>query len=131
MTVQRAIGGLIAALSLTLALGVPASAMAQTAVTTADIQRLQDEVYQASNDVSRLRTSDALQAGRLQDELDLLREDVIYLKVKLRKESSVSRTEYTQLRDQLQDLRSRARGETRASTPRASTSSPTRRRPAG
>jgi hypothetical protein len=99
--------------------------MAQTAVTTADIQRLQDEVYQASNDVSRLRTSDALQAGRLQDELDLLREDVIYLKVKLRKESSVSRTEYTQLRDQLQDLRSRARGESRGSTPRASTSSPT------
>ncbi len=125
MTVQRPIGGLIAALTLTLALGVSASAMPQTAVTTADIQRLQDEVYQASNDVSRLRTSDALQAGRLQDELDLLREDVIYLKVKLRKESSVSRTEYTQLRDQLQDLRSRARGETRASTPRASSSSPT------
>jgi hypothetical protein len=125
MTVQRAIGGLIAVLSLTVALGVPVSAMAQTAVTTADIQRLQDEVYQASNDVSRLRTSDALQAGRLQDELDVLREDVIYLKVKLRKENSVSRTEYTQLRDQLQDLRSRARGETRASTPRASTSSPT------
>ena len=63
MTVQRAIGGLIAALFLAFALGVPASAMAQTAVTTADIQRLQDEVYQASNDVSRLRTSDAL-AGR-------------------------------------------------------------------
>jgi hypothetical protein len=99
--------------------------MAQTGVTTADIQRLQDEVYQASNDVSRLRTSDALQAGRLQDELDLLREDVIYLKVKLRKEGSASRAEYTQLRDQLQDLRSRARGESRGSTPRASTSSPT------
>jgi hypothetical protein len=125
MTVQRAIGGLIAALFLALALGVPASAMVQTAVTTADIQRLQDEVYQASNDVSRLRTSDALQAGRLQDELDLLREDVIYLKVKLRKEGSASRAEYTQLRDQLQDLRSRARGESRGSTPRASTSSPT------
>ena len=60
----------------------------------------------------------------MQDELDVLREEVIYLKVKLRKESSVSRTEYTQLRDQLQDLRSRARGETRSSTPRASTSSP-------
>jgi hypothetical protein len=75
--------------------------------------------------VSRLRTSDALQAGRLQDELDTLREDVIYLKVKLRKESSVSRAEYTQLRDQLQDLRSRARGESRGSTPRASTSNPT------
>jgi TolA-binding protein len=101
---------LIAGLSLALTLGIVAPATAQTAVTTADIQRLQDEVYQASTDVSRLRTSDALQAGRLQDELDTLREDVIYLKVKLRKESSVSRAEYTQVRDQLQDLRARARG---------------------
>jgi hypothetical protein len=77
-------------------------------VTTADIQRLQDELYQASADVSRLRTTDALAAGRLQDELDLLREDVIYLKVKLRKERSVGRTEYTDTRTQLETLRSRA-----------------------
>ena len=108
-----------------MALGVAAPATAQTAVTTADIQRLQDEVYQAGTDVSRLRTSDALQAGRLQDELDTLREDVIYLKVKLRKESSVSRAEYTQLRDQLQELRARARGESRGSAPRTSTSNTT------
>jgi hypothetical protein len=47
----------------------------------------------------------------LEDELDTLRDEVIYLKVKLRKESNVSRREYTDLRDQLQDLRSRARGE--------------------
>jgi len=82
---------------------------------------LQDEVYQAGTDVSRLRTTDALQAGRLQDELDTLREDVIYLKVKLRKESAVSRSEYTQVRDQLTDLRARARGDSRAPAPRAST----------
>ena len=86
-------------------------AAAQTGVTSADIQRLQDEVYQASTDVSRLRTSDALQAGRLQDELDDLRDDVIYLKVKLRKESNVSRIEYNEVRDQLQELRARARGD--------------------
>ena len=49
----------------------------------------------------------------LQDELDNLREDVIYLKVKLRKENNVSRTEYTQVRDQLQELRARARGDSR------------------
>ena len=85
----------------------------QAGVTSADIQRLQDEVYQASSDVSRLRTSDALQAGRLQDDLDTLREDVIYLKVKLRKENNVSRAEYTQVRDQLQELRARARGDAR------------------
>jgi hypothetical protein len=113
MTVQRAVGALIAGLSLALILGTVAPAAAQT-VSSADIQRLQDEVYQASTDVSRLRTADALQAGRLQDELDTLREDVIYLKVKLRKENNVSRGEYTQLRDQLQDLRARARGESRA-----------------
>jgi hypothetical protein len=98
----------------TLVTAVPTAA--QTAVSSADIQRLQEEVYQAGADVSRLRTTDALQAGRLQDELDTLREDVIYLKVKLRKENTVSRAEYNQLRDELQELRARARGESRAST---------------
>ena len=119
MTVQRAVGALIAGLSLALTLGTAAPAAAQT-VSAADIQRLQYEVYQASNDVSRLRTSDALQAGRLQDELDTLREDVIYLKVKLRRENTVGRGEYTQVRDELQDLRARARGESRASSSRGS-----------
>jgi hypothetical protein len=96
------------AVLLTLALGVPAAA--QT-VTSTDIQRLQDEVYQAGGDVSRLRTSSPSDANRLQDELDALREDVIYLKVKLRRENSVDRRDYTDVRDRVQDLRARARGE--------------------
>ncbi len=128
MTVQRGTSAFIAGITIAVALCVAApvsfsgvSAAEQATVSTADIQRLQDEVYQASTDVSRLRTTDALQAGRLQDELDTLREDVIYLKVKLRKENVVSRAEYTQLRDQLTDLRTRARGEARAPAPRAST----------
>jgi hypothetical protein len=91
------------------------AAGAQTTVSNADIQRLQDEVYQAGAEVSRLRTTNALEAGRLEDQLDTLREEVIYLKVKLRKESSVSRREYSDLRDQLQALRSRARGESASS----------------
>jgi hypothetical protein len=82
-------------------------------------------VYQSAADVSRLRTSDALQAGRLQDELDVLREEVIYLKVKLRKEHNVSRSEYTEVRDRLQDLKLRARGEsTTPSSSRTSNGSP-------
>jgi hypothetical protein len=44
--------------------------------------------------------------------LDSLREEVIYLKVKLRKEGTVARRDYSEVRDRLQDLRSRARGET-------------------
>ena len=91
-----------------------ASAVAQTTVSSADIQRLQDELYQASGDVSRLRTTDVAAAGRLQEELDTLREEVIYLKVKLRKEGTVARRDYSEVRDRLQDLRSRARGETTA-----------------
>jgi hypothetical protein len=105
-------------MTLVLLLGLVVPASAQTAVTTADIQRLQDEVYQASADVSRLRTTDALAAGRLQDELDVLREDVIYLKVKLRKGEIVGRTEYSDVRTKLETLRSRARGDVR---PAAST----------
>ena len=119
MTVQRAVGAWIAGLTFVLTLCTAAPATAQTTVSSADIQRLQDEVYQAGADLTRLRTADALEAGRLQDELDRLREDVIYLKVKLRKEHSVSRLEYTELRDQLVDLRARARGDSRGSTSRA------------
>ena len=86
MTAQRALPRAAAAL-IVLMLAVPAAAQTNN-VTTADIQRLQDDVYQAGTDVSRLRTTDALEAGRLQDELDGLREEVIYLKVKLRKENA-------------------------------------------
>jgi hypothetical protein len=87
-------------------LAVPAGA--QT-VSSSDIDRLQNDVYQASTDISRLRSSDASAASRLQDELDDLREEVTYLKVKLRKEGNINRADYTEVRDRVQDLRTRAR----------------------
>ena len=92
-----------------LMLAVPAAG--QSTVGTSDIQRLQEEVFQASSDISRLRANDASMASRLQEELDELRDEVTYLKVKIRKEGNVSRNEYADLRDRLQDLRSRARGD--------------------
>jgi hypothetical protein len=88
-------------------------AAAQNTVSSTDIQRLQDQVYEAGNDVSRLRSSNTEMAARLQTELDDLREEVIYLKVKMRKEGNINRTDYADVRDRLQDLRSRARGEGR------------------
>jgi hypothetical protein len=100
---------------------VPAAA--QSTVSNADIQRLQDEVYQAGSEVSGLRTTDALQAGRLQDDLDTLRDEVTYLKVKLRKEGTVSRSEYADVRDRLQDLRSKARNESTGSSSSSSSRS--------
>jgi hypothetical protein len=85
---------------------------AQVSVSTADIQRLQDMVYDVSSEISRARSRDASLAERLQIELDDLRDEVVYLKVKMRKEGSVSRTEYTSLRDRLESVRSRAAGRT-------------------
>jgi TolA-binding protein len=87
-------------------------AAAQT-VTSADIQRLQDQVYDASNDVSRMRGSQDTSA-QLRNELDDLRDEVVYLKVKLRKEGSVSRSDFTDVQNRIQDVRSRARAETPA-----------------
>ena len=42
-------------------------------------------------------------ASRLETELDDLRDEVVYLKVKMRKDGTVSRSEYADLRDRIQD----------------------------
>jgi hypothetical protein len=80
-------------------------------VTQTDISRLQDNIYQASTDVTQLRARDAARASQLQEELDELREEVIYLKVKLRKEGSLARSEYADVRDRVEDVRTTARGD--------------------
>jgi TolA-binding protein len=113
--------GQLVAILVVAALATALPAAAQTTASQSDIQRLQDEAFQAGSDISRLRSSDTGAAARLQDELDELREEVIYLKVKLRKEGNVTRTEYADLRDRLQNLRSRARGESASIEPYPST----------
>jgi len=101
----------------------PMPALAQAQLTAADIQRLQDNVFDAAADVSRLRQRDARLAESLEGELDDLRDEVIYLKVKMRK-TGATRAEYSDLRDRIDQLRSQARGEP---APASSSSS---RRPA-
>jgi len=97
--------GVLAVIALCLSLARPAVAQS---VTSSDIQRLQDQLYDVSNDVSRMRGSQD-SSGRLQTQIDDLRDEVVYLKVKLRKEGSVSRSEYNDLQDRIQDVRSQAR----------------------
>jgi hypothetical protein len=98
----------------TAALAAPAAAQQQnySAVSPADIQRLQDNVYQAAMDIQQLRGRDATRATQLQSQLDDLREEVIYLKVKLRKDGTLGRSEYSSVRDRIEDVRSQSRGET-------------------
>ena len=105
-------------------LAAPAAAQQSSTVTQADIQRLQDNVYLADRDVSQARSRDAARATQFQTELDDLRDEVVYLKVKLRKERTLARSEYADLRDRIDDLRSRARGESPASSSAAPAPAP-------
>jgi hypothetical protein len=106
-----------ALLALTLAL--PASAQstrsrpgvrqAPASITMTDIQRLQDQVYDASNEVSRLRSRDQARADELQTQIDDARDEVIYLRVKLRMEGSVSRSVYNDVRGHVDAVRAETR----------------------
>src|SRR5262245_13614984 len=103
---RMAIVGLVLA-----ALATPAAAQQGSTVTQADVQRLQDNIYLAERDVQQTRARAAPRAPQLSTELDDLRDEVIYLKVKLRKERTLSRSEWADTRDRIDDLRSRARGD--------------------
>lgn len=99
--------------------------VAQTDVTQTDIQRLQDSITVAGKDIATLRGRDAMAARNLQSELDELQDEVIYLKVKLRKERSLARSEFVDARDRIEDLKTRARGDsTGGYTPPPSASAP-------
>jgi hypothetical protein len=102
---RSALGALVVLVTLT------ASIEARQDLSSSDVQRLQDLVNDAGTDVASLRRTDATAARRLQSELDELQEEVIYLKVSLRKRQTVPRADYTDVRDRLESLRSRARGD--------------------
>ena len=98
------------ALMLALSAGAARSAAAQS-ITNSEIQRLQDTIYDVSRDVSQLRSRDQATASQLQAELDDARDETVYLKVKLRKNEPISRSEYADVRDRIDNIRSRARGD--------------------
>src|SRR5438128_5251984 len=95
---RRAVSGVVLAM-LCIALHAPQAA-AQN-VTTDDLQLLQDDIDRVS------RENPA--ASDLQRELDRVRDDAAYLRVKLRRNETVERREYLDIRDRLDEIRSRAR----------------------
>jgi hypothetical protein len=99
-----------AAAALALVVATPMAAQdpdrnARMAVTSMDIQRLQDQVYDTGNDIARLRSRDQATADRLQTRLDDVRDEVVYLRVKMRRDGSVGRDEYSDVRARLESLR--------------------------
>jgi TolA-binding protein len=100
-----------------LLLAFAAAAPAQSSrITQADVQKLQDSVYLAERDISNLRTRDSARATSLQSELDDLSDEVIYLRVKLRKERTLAQSEYNDVQTRIESVRSRARGDDRVSS---------------
>jgi hypothetical protein len=92
-----------------LGLTVPAAAQRSAANDASEIQRLQDSAYLVERDLPAVSQRDAARGERMQGRLEDLREEIIYLKVKQRKEGSVQRREYADLRDRIDDLRDEAR----------------------
>jgi hypothetical protein len=76
--------------------------------------------------VTELRSRDSALASRLQTELDDLRDETIYLKVKLRKNETVPRAEYFEMRDRIDNVRSQARGTNRAASSSSGSTSSSR-----
>jgi hypothetical protein len=88
-----------------------ASARAQTAVTSDDLVRLETTAAGIDQQLATLRRTDATLATEVAKSLADLRDEVIYLKVKLRRDGSVTRAEYAEVRDRLETLRIRAQGQ--------------------
>ena len=104
----RSVRHLLVAMASVAVLAGPAAAQD---VTTSDLTRLQQTSDQISTELQQLRQRDRAAARTLQAELADLDEEIVYLKVKLRKESNIGRYEFTDLRDRLENLRSRVRGD--------------------
>lgn len=84
------------------------TAIAAQDVTSADLQQLQDSAATVATDITQARNRDAAQAGELDRELAEVRDDLAYLRGKLRREGKVSRSETGDIRARLDRLRTRA-----------------------
>lgn len=97
-------------------LGWAGSLGAQAAVTEADIKRLETSASDIGHAAGMLAKTDATAAEIVEKQLVLLREEITYLRVKLRREG-VTRAEYADVRDRLETLRIRSLGQKVAADP--------------
>jgi hypothetical protein len=87
-----------------------ATAMAQAPVSASDLSQLETSVSEVEGLVAKLKAGDPTLGADLQRTLSDLKDEVAYLKVKLRREGKVAREEYTAVRDRLETLRIQAQG---------------------
>lgn len=100
----------IAALAVAVVLAGVGTARAQAAASEADINRLEVSASEVAKLAATLKTSDPTRAADVEKQLTTLREEIVYLRVKLRRDG-VTRAEYSDVRDRLETLRLRAAGD--------------------
>jgi hypothetical protein len=98
-------------------LAAASTAWAQTTVTESDLARLETTAQEIEKQAATLKATDPTLFAEVGKTLVSLREEITYLKVKLRREGAVTRDEYGNLRDRLETLRIRAQGQKVAATP--------------
>ena len=91
-------------------LGLGATMLAQ-AVTESDLGKLDVAAAEISQRVANLKVSDSTLAADVERSLALLKEDIVYLRVRLRREGTLQRADYTEVRDRLETLRIKALGQ--------------------
>lgn len=107
LTVRRFAAGLA------LAVFLPLGTFARAQVTPQDeLDQLQAQLATVTQQVEQLRATDAATASRVERDLELVRDDLAYLRVRLRRENSVPRSEITAVRDRLTALQRDASGTT-------------------
>jgi hypothetical protein len=87
------------------------AAWAQGAVTAADLTRLETTITEIGKQVTALKTTDPTLAADVDQALTGLKEDVVYLRVRFRREGTVPRGDFTDVRDRLETLRVKATGQ--------------------
>jgi hypothetical protein len=90
---------------------------AQAPVSASDLTQLDTSVTEVDGLVAKLKVGDPTLAADLQRTLSDVKDEVAYLKVKLRREGKVTREEYNAVRDRLETLRIKAQGPKVAAQP--------------
>lgn len=97
--------------ALLLSLALPIAAIAQGGQGgSADLEELQAHFASVQQRVSEARQADPAHGMKLERELEILREDLTYLRVRMRRENSVPRAELAAMRDRLAALEREATG---------------------
>ncbi len=88
---------------------------AQVAVTTSDITRLETTAADLDKQIKAVEPSDPKFAADARKSLSDLRDEIAYLRVKLRRDGAVTQAEYTDVRDRLETLRVKTMGQPQVS----------------